>query len=127
MYVCMYVCNAAAGDGWRDDEYPVSIANHISCALHHIRRDHSQAAAGTTNTSHACTSTVCMYVLYVIMLCLYVCMYVCIFQLCSSNIFVRSSFLVTIHLLLSSNYCMYVCMHACMHVCLSHDLAWKNV
>ena len=58
----MYVCNAAAGDGWRDDEYPVSIANHISRALHHIRRDHSQAAAGTTNTSHACTSTVCMYV-----------------------------------------------------------------
>ena len=51
----MYVCNVAAGNGWRDDEYPVSIANHISRALHHIRRDHSQAAAGTANTSHTCT------------------------------------------------------------------------
>ena len=46
-YVCMYVCMyVAAGESWRDDEYPVSIADHLSGALHYIRRDHAQAAAG---------------------------------------------------------------------------------
>ena len=41
--LCMYV---AAGESWRDDEYSISIADHLSGALYHIRRDHAQAAAG---------------------------------------------------------------------------------
>ena len=59
----MYV---AAGESWRDDEYPVSIADHLSGALHYIRRDHAQAAAGRLGLEY-------MYGMYVWYVCLSFC------------------------------------------------------